>query len=285
MERHGKVVLREPFMMENTDMASFNSRPKKMAGSAIVFCHEGSAELSIDILDCRIRKGSISILFPESRLAVNNVSEDARFTFFYLSKNLFSEAVFNLPMEFFRFVKEHPVMVLDEDNVIFMNKWAELLTLMDTDWYTEIGYSMIKNQMQCFFWYCYKKMSQFFVKGNPKTKRQDELFREFMALVKTHCKTKRNVEFYSDKLCISPRYLSAVCTQTTSNESAKRIIDRMVILEIKILLETTNIPVQKIAETMNFPDQSYLGRFFKRYTGESPQNYRLSKSKSGIATA
>ncbi|MCC8087769.1 MAG: helix-turn-helix domain-containing protein [Rikenellaceae bacterium] len=128
-------------------------------------------------------------------------------------------------------------------------------------------------------------MSQFFFNNKSKTRRQEEIFHNFISLVKTNCRTKRDVEFYADKLCISPRYLSAVCTQTTLNKSAKRLIDQMAVFEIKILLETINMAVQKIAEVMNFPDQSYLCRFFKRYIGESPQSYRLSKNRiKGIKT-
>ncbi|MCC8152888.1 MAG: helix-turn-helix domain-containing protein, partial [Tannerellaceae bacterium] len=50
--------------------------------------------------------------------------------------------------------------------------------------------------------------------------------------------------------------------------------NRHLILEIKVLLESTQLSVQEIAHRLNFPDQSYLGCYFKRYTGKSPSEYR-----------
>ena len=59
-------------------------------------------------------------------------------------------------------------------------------------------------------------------------------------------------------------------TKTT----AKEFIDRAVVLEIKMLLKSSDLSVQEIAYRLHFPDQSYLGRFFKKHTGESPTEYR-----------
>ncbi|WP_418166013.1 helix-turn-helix domain-containing protein, partial [Alistipes putredinis] len=48
----------------------------------------------------------------------------------------------------------------------------------------------------------------------------------------------------------------------------------IVIMEIKVLLQNTTLPIQEIAYKMHFPDQSYLGRYFKKHTGISPSVFR-----------
>ena len=58
---------------------------------------------------------------------------------------------------------------------------------------------------------------------------------------------------------------------------AKEFIDRSVVLEIKMLLGSTELSVQEIAYRLHFPDQSYLGRFFKKHTGVSPTEFRNAK--------
>ena len=56
--------------------------------------------------------------------------------------------------------------------------------------------------------------------------------------------------------------------------TAKSIIDKHVILEIKVLLKSTNLSVQEISNQLCFPDQSFFGRYFKKHTGLSPLQYR-----------
>ena len=53
------------------------------------------------------------------------------------------------------------------------------------------------------------------------------------------------------------------------NDTPKGLIERQVILEMKMLLETTDMSVKEIAEYLNFEDGSYMCRFFKRHTGIS----------------
>ena len=65
--------------------------------------------------------------------------------------------------------------------------------------------------------------------------------------------------------------------RSVARSSAKEFIDRAVILEIKMMLQSTDLSVQEIAYRLRFPDQSYLGRFFKKRTGESPTEYRNTR--------
>ncbi|KAB4489662.1 AraC family transcriptional regulator, partial [Bacteroides thetaiotaomicron] len=59
-----------------------------------------------------------------------------------------------------------------------------------------------------------------------------------------------------------------------TGDSAKKIIDDFAILEIKVLLQSTELTMQDIADRLGFPDQSYLGRYFKRHEGMSPREYQ-----------
>ena len=62
--------------------------------------------------------------------------------------------------------------------------------------------------------------------------------------------------------------------RNVTGNTAKGLIDHMVIVEIKNLLQTTDLSVQEIAYRLHFPDQSYLGRFFRKHTGQSPTHFR-----------
>ena len=105
-----------------------------------------------------------------------------------------------------------------------------------------------------------------------KTKR-DDLFEAFYNLLLAHYKESREVGFYADKLCLTPKYLSAVIKDLTG-KSAFEWINDYVTLEAKALLKSTNMTIQQISDELNFANQSFFGKYFKRLTGVSPKEYR-----------
>jgi YesN/AraC family two-component response regulator len=44
--------------------------------------------------------------------------------------------------------------------------------------------------------------------------------------------------------------------------------------EIRVMLRNTTNNIKKITEELNFPNQSFLGKFFKEHSGMSPSKYR-----------
>ena len=101
----------------------------------------------------------------------------------------------------------------------------------------------------------------------------DVLSKKFMDLVKVHFRKERQLQFYADALCITPRYLSRVVKECTGS-SAAEWIERCVVLEARALLKSTNMTIQQISDELNFPSQTFFGKYFKRRVGLSPKEYR-----------
>lgn len=106
--------------------------------------------------------------------------------------------------------------------------------------------------------------------------RQEEIFQRFISLVNTHSKKERNVRFYADKLCLTPRYLNTVVRQA-SQQTVMDWINQSIILEAKVLLRHSNLLVYQISDELNFPNPSFFSKFFKRMTGVTPHEYQKSK--------
>ena len=106
-----------------------------------------------------------------------------------------------------------------------------------------------------------------------KISRKDDICQNFMKLLMSHYKECRDVKFYADKLYITPKYLSNTLKAVTGKK-AGQMIDEYVVLQAKILLSSTNMTIQQISEELNFANQSFFGRYFKRITGLSPTQYR-----------
>ena len=96
---------------------------------------------------------------------------------------------------------------------------------------------------------------------------------KFMNLVATHAKEQHSVQYYADKLCITPNYLNEMIT-STMGFSAKQYIQSKVMEEAKRLLVYTDFPIADIAFELCFSTVSYFIRRFRQHTGETPLLYR-----------
>lgn len=98
----------------------------------------------------------------------------------------------------------------------------------------------------------------------------------FTKLVEKHFVEQRNIQFYADRLCITPNYLNKIVKQVLGT-NVKSYINNKTLQEIKNLLEYTSLSVAEIAEQMHFQSSSYLVRYFKKQVGITPLQYRECK--------
>ncbi len=104
--------------------------------------------------------------------------------------------------------------------------------------------------------------------------RQGELFTEFFRLLTNNYKQQRSVIYYAEQMCLTPRHLSRI-TKEFSGRTAAEWINAFVVTEIQYQIRYTYRSVQQIAYDLNFPHQSFLGKYFKARVGCSPKAYRL----------
>ena len=82
-------------------------------------------------------------------------------------------------------------------------------------------------------------------------------------------------QFYAAKLGISLQHLSTTIKQVTG-KNVLDLIAHVVIIDIKAKLKSTDMTIQEIAYSLNFPSASFFGKYFKRHLGMSPLEYRNS---------
>lgn len=106
--------------------------------------------------------------------------------------------------------------------------------------------------------------------GNGYITKLEKLVSRFI------CK-EHSVSFYASELNISPGYLNDV-VKAKLGVSVKRHIQKRLILEAKKMLKHTTLSVSEIAWKLNFKDDSYFVRAFKKATGYTPNQYRKGKN-------
>ena len=103
--------------------------------------------------------------------------------------------------------------------------------------------------------------------------RSDDIFSRFIRLLEANFRTDRRVKWYAEELCITPKHLYEVVKQV-SKRTPNEWIENYVILEIRVLLRNTTKSIKQICDELHFPNQSFLGKYFKEHIGVSPSEYR-----------
>lgn len=268
----------EQFVVGDTDLRYFEEHSCRTEGGAILFCRRGSATVTVDQLRDRVTRDTLLLLLPGSILHLNERTDDFRVRFCAFSLELFSEAAYRLDPSFFHILHEHAIIRLPDRIIEGVRNWFQMASYTYWDRGNIFRNTIIRNRLQNVLLEAFDKTQRFApdVHSQTGTTRQADLFQRFVALVHEHCTEQREVAFYADRLCISTRYLSTII-RSVAHSTAKEFIDRSVVLEIKMLLGSTELSVQEIAYRLHFPDQSYLGRFFKKHTGVSPTEFRNAK--------
>ena len=107
---------------------------------------------------------------------------------------------------------------------------------------------------------------------------KDELFFRFRQLLGKHYRESRNVSYYADKLCITTRYLSEI-VKNRYGKSPKEAIDIFTVMQVRLDLLQSDMPLSELAWKYNFPSLSFFSDYFKRNTGMTPQEYRIANRR------
>lgn len=107
------------------------------------------------------------------------------------------------------------------------------------------------------------------------SKHNLQMMRQFEQLIDAHFKEKRLPKEYAELLFITPNHLNALCNQITG-KSAGALIRERVLLEAQRLLSHSDLMISQIALKLHFEDNAYFSRFFKKYTGVPPEDFRAT---------
>lgn len=243
-----------------------------------ILCNAGGAQFSFGERIFQIAKDSLVIWQMSSEICDVLYSADFDADFLLVSKEFLGQ--FNPEMIWaikgFVFIKLNPVFPLTREERVLCDRDFEQFRMRLADnhiFRTEV----IGRLLQIFLfdmWDIYSREIEH-VKASDITART---FLRFQELVSQHCKQEREVAFYSDKLCITPKYLSEVCRKV-SNISASEWISYYMRYELVKMLDDTSQTLVEISDSLAFTSTSHFSRYVKRLLGVSPSEYRQEAEK------
>jgi AraC family transcriptional regulator, transcriptional activator of pobA len=255
------------------DKLPIKDSPIRLEYGIVCIFIRGTADIEVDCIKYHMEKGMILSVFPMQIIEQIKISHDLKLMYFTSSLEILNKILFRFPPEFELFLKEFPTYNLPEKTYLkdieFISQLKEKLEDRDNLCRNEI----IMSYIRCFYLEIYNNLHHKLLENPVKHVRRKEILKMFINLIMKHYKESREVAFYANKLNITPKYLSMV-SKEINGQTAKRIIDEYIVTEIKLLLKSTTKAIQEIAEELNFPDQSFLCKYFKNLTGITPKQYK-----------
>jgi len=247
--------------------------PCRIPGCMVCICLSGHAGIEVDLRSYLFTANDIMVLFPGQILACNEKSSDFTLTYFSFSNQLIDEILYRLPSAFIGFLKEIVLYHLPEtEKESILSEYFAALNGKFCDTTNVCRAEIILNLLHNFYLDLYSKVILRNEIHTRQRKRKKEMQEEFFRLLKTNT-GKREVAFYAGELCITPKYLSIITKESTGS-SAKELIDKFAITELKLQLRSASTPLKEIAANLNYPCEAFLCKYFKRHTGLTPSHYR-----------
>ena len=251
--------------------------PRRMQCLLVGMCLKGSARYYVDTVEHVVEPGDL-IIINQGRVTHDcTMTPDCRGIGIIIDYNFFKETIkcVHELSSLFLFARNHPVFRLPEDRANFIRdtffQMKDKISEPDNHFRRQMVQSLFLTMVYEMCNVIYTAQ----VKNDGCNSRSEEIFTKFLLLVEANFRTERRVGWYSEQLCISPKYLSETI-KMVSKRTPSEWIDSYVTMELRMLFRNTQKSIKEIAQELNFSNQSFLGKYFKEHVGMSPSEYRRS---------
>lgn len=238
-----------------------------------ILCRNGRMDFVLNGKPFFAEKGDLVIWQMSSEVCEVNYTPDFCADFLLVSSDFLGR--FNPEMTWavhgFVFIKLHPAFKLGETGRALIEEDFGLIRHRLKEKHL-FGFEVVGRALQIFLFDLWEIYSQEINAMQTSDTTASTFFR-FLELAQKHSYSEREVSFYADKLCITPKYLSELCRKM-SNLPASEWICYFALYEIKKLLNDTTLTLTDIADRMGFYNLSHFSRYTKRVLGISPAEYR-----------
>lgn len=261
-----------------THLEEWQDGPQVITYGAILICRKGKATVNINYKEWHLHEGAVITVFPNDVVELKVKSEASLFDVEMLKYNasLLREASLQLEQTVYSSLREDRCR---QDTPVVTNIIDSMFALLKV-YFNQSECTCISQlvllQLKAFFVGFHE-----YLQRNPQNRPDDEvksyrvreLFNRFMMLMERDYKLSRDVNYYADLMHITSKYLTNIVRQVAGH-TPKTIIDQYVILQLKMQLQRSSQSIKEIAWEYHFTDVSFFCRYFKKYTGLTPQQMR-----------
>ena len=267
LENDGFEIITLDKLLGKYDLTShYMTKPHRIKFYNILYFTSGDDYHYVDFKKYQVKKGSLIFLNKDQ---IHSFSKTANykgyiilFTDKFLSRNLI-----NIQKVFYNILSKPYILddCFEEFETIFkqlINEYEDTNNLFKEKIFVSLfNYLILKSE----------KLLSNEINDNQNEKYLT-IFEEFTNLLHENYRLSRNVNFYAEKLSISPKHLNTLCRKFL-NLSTKNTIDNFVVLEAKREL-ISNSPIKEIAYKLGFLETTNFVKYFKKQTNISPSKFK-----------
>ena len=257
------------------DVLNIYKQSCRLKACIFALCLEGSITVSINLMKTEIKQGDFITLLPGTIIQFNEQKEKVCLGFVGFSSHCVNGVnVIQSTLASFSTILGNPVIPLPPIIVSYFKDYFSLWARITTGPYP-LDTRMAQSTLNMLL---YGADNLYNTQSLPQKKlksRKEEICRELIQLVIENYVQEKRAQFYADRLGISLQHLSTTVKQVTG-KNVLDIIANVVMVDVKAKLKSSNMTIQEIAYSLNFPSPSFFGKYFKRHMGMSPLEYRNS---------
>jgi AraC-like DNA-binding protein len=262
-------------LLENPSYKAVVNHPVKLDVVVSIICLKGHMDGTLNLKKFIAKAPCLFIVLADQILQSDYFSDDFSGLTIIMSNSYLEDSFgdIQVSMPLFRSVHDSPWIQLNQEELKSMVEYFFLLKRTVRRKENPNLREALKHLLLAFFYGTGYRFHM--VRDESQISKQDILVEKFLAIVKENYRKQRMIEFYSEKLFLTPKHLSRVIKER-SGKSAGEWIEDHIMLEAMALLKSTDKTIQQISEELNFPSQSFFGKYFKRRADISPKEYRKS---------
>ena len=259
-----------------------------VAINAVVICTDGKVQAQMNGMQMELHKNQVAIIPKNVTVTDVMVSPDFNLKAMFLTNRIL-QSFLREKMDIWNdmmYIHRHHIVTMDEDEILFYTHFYDMLTLAiskgkDNPLHTDVIQSLLRSAVLALCGAMKMKLSSeehldddaaLHVKEKMTSKVH---FQHFLDLLHSNDVKRHTVEAYASELCISPKYLTAVCKKN-SGKTANEWITEQVLEDIRYYLRQTDLSIKQICDKLAFPNPSFFGKYVKDHFGMTPLEFRNS---------
>lgn len=263
-----------------------------MNACGFLLCQQGWAKVGLGSQTYTIKKGDLYIYAPSTFINIIEWSPDLKGISFkstleyilpFLERASSHKTILS--------IRNHPCIALTAEQQESVEELAHIIDrkmqhLEQLDEGTTPRQFMLR-ELECLAEAFVSELLLYYITSRRSaletTSHKDKIVQTFLISIFQHYKRQREVKFYAEQQYITPRYFSTIIKEQTG-KSALTWISEMVISNACQMLANSSMSIKEISIELNFPTQTFFGKYFKQYMHCSPLQYR-QKHKLAVQQA